>query len=130
MPASLANLMLFFNALSVPTILPVAGALLYAPIIIDTPAFAATSAILLSYFSPVTSLIASAPAAISSFFFFDWDDDCLCIRRSRHAANVYHVSAILLHLPCCCCYFLLASLDRAFVEGFRAGIDYAHYFYH
>src|ERR671918_931916 len=66
-PASLAKLTLFFNALSVLAILPVAGALLYAPIITDTPAFAATSAIMLSYFSPVTSLIASAPAAIASF---------------------------------------------------------------
>src|SRR3712207_9424262 len=55
-PASLAKLMLFFNDLSVLAILPVVGALLYAPIIIDTPAFAATSAILLSYFNPVTSL--------------------------------------------------------------------------
>ncbi len=58
--------MLFFNDLSVLAILPVVGALLYAPIIIDTPAFAATSAILLSYFNPVTSLTASAPAAIAS----------------------------------------------------------------
>src|ERR687889_2084394 len=67
MPASLANLMLSFNAPRVLTILPIAGTLLYAPIIIATPAFAATSAISLSYFSPVTSLTASAPAAIASF---------------------------------------------------------------
>src|ERR671912_572201 len=92
--------MLFFNVLSVLTILPVAG----------TP-------------DDLNGL------CDSSYFLFDWDEDCLHIRRSRHTSNINHMSAILLHLPCCCCYFLLASLDRAFVEGFRAGIYYAYYFY-
>src|SRR5437867_12222179 len=62
----LAMKMLSFNAASVPASLPVVRVLLYAPAITGTPALATTSAILLSYFKPDTSFIASAPAATAS----------------------------------------------------------------